>query len=587
VAAEDGTVGRKNRLETAALLGCLLVIFALRWHPVWSIGFYQDDSVTSSWLYDARGTGRTILAACRDFFRAMVTFQGRIAPVYSFAILPVIMLVEERLWLYRLLQAAFHLATLLAFAGWLRRAGARAPYVYLCLGTLASIYEIRDYHDASFSQAMILPLTALFGFLALERAEALRDGGMSGGWRRVAACSGLSLAAVSTHEFGLGFAVAAASTVLLGPQKLRERITAAGAVLLPSAILILAGLRLKVASTYVGTSFGSSSVDVIAITFLKQLLATLPFSYAGARPDALKVSAETLYLANVVLGVLGATFVAALCWYSTRSETSPARGSAQVASAMVLFISAGLTSVSAKYQRELQWGTGYAQTYIQYFCLSVILVGGLAGILRGANQVPRFPGLRWTCRLVAAIGLGCTFFMSFSHSSGVADFINRHWRYPREALAVALEDQARSRRVSQAEVRVDRPYLQRWENVAFLFQHTGWRGQFVTADAALDGDPLIQRFGIEYPRIIDKSDIVLLVFSDLSSSGGQIAKGRTTIYALCTDRRKLDAAFVSLGPMSRWVALRDFRSYSARGWTYKQIDIPQADASEHYGIRVF
>ncbi len=574
-----------KRLETAILLGCLLAILALRWHPIWAIGFYQDDAVSSSWLHEARATNLTTFAYCWDSFQMLVTLHGRITPIYNFGIQPLIMAVEERLWLYRLLQAAFHIAALLAFAMWLKRAGANAVYLSLCVGTLASIYEIRDYHDASFSQAVTLPVTALLGFLALERAEALRNGDSSGWWRRIAACSGLSLAAISTHEFGLGFSVAALCTVLLTPHKYRQRFTGAAVVFLPSLILILAGLRLKVGSINSGTSFGSFSLPVIATTFLKQTLATLPFSYALARPDALAVPAEGLYLPNLVLGALSATFVVALCWYCTRSEIKPARGSALAASALLVVVSAGLTSISSKYQQELRWGIGYTQTYIQYFGLSVLLVGGLTAMLRGVNRVPMFPMFRRICRLVAAIGLGGTVFVSFSHSVAVAEHINRYWRYPREALAVALADQARSRPVSQVELRVDRNYLQRWENFYFLFQHTGWRGRFLTATGtAGGGDPRVQSFGVKYPSVVDKSDVVLLVFSELAPGDGHVSNGKTTIYVLCIDRHKLDRVVLSLAPKSGGVALRDFPTNSAQGWTYKRIDISQAGHAEHYGI---
>src|SRR5262245_47467834 len=261
-------------------LGCLLVMLALRWHPIWTIGFYQDDSVSSSWLYEARASGHTILGTCWEFLRAMLRFQGRFTPIYNFVIQPGLMLVSERLWLYRLLQAACHLATLAAFMVWVKRSGADWRYVVLCVGVLASMYEIRDYHDAAFSQAATLPLTALFGFLALERGEAVRDRGCHRRWRYTIASSALCLAAVLTHEFGFAFAVASGWTVFAVLGMGGNATRCATAVLLPSLTVIVVGLALKTASVNSGTAYGSFAIGPVAVTFLKQLVATLPLSYA-------------------------------------------------------------------------------------------------------------------------------------------------------------------------------------------------------------------------------------------------------------------------------------------------------------------
>jgi hypothetical protein len=238
-----------------------------------------------------------------------------------------------------------------------------------------------------------------------------------------------------------------------------------------------------------------------------------------------------------------------------------------------------------KYQRELAWGVGYIQIYIQYFGLAVLLVGGLGGILRWASRVTV---LRWACRILAAIALGCTFFAAFSHSGVVADYINRRWRYPREVLAVALADQARLRLPSRVELRVDRSYLQRWENFFFLFQHSGWRGRFLTAmETVEDNDPRVERLGVKYPAVIDKTDMVLVLFSDSPSSAGHAPNGKATLYVLGKDRHKLDLAFVLLGPAPGRIVLRDRPTYSAQGWVYKRIDISQADLPEQYAIGLF
>ncbi len=572
-----------SRMEHAVLVGCLIVLLALRWHPIWPIGFYQDDALTSDWIAEATATDRSVLAVCLDVFLSAAKFQGRIAPIYAFAILPLIIVIAERLWLYRILQAASHVGALVAFSAWLRRAGAGAPYVYLSLATLASIYEIRDYHDPAFSQAMTLSATALLGFLALERAEAVRSGA-DGPWP-VVACGALSLGSVLTHDFGVGFALAAAFTVLMAGRSWLRRAATAAAVFLPSAILVLAGLRLKAASIYGGTAFGSSSPAVIGETFLKQAAATLPLSYALANPAPLALPPSSLYGPGAVLAVLGAGVAAALCWLCTRGVLRAPRGSALAAAVVVLLASAAATSVSLKYQQGLQWGVGYAQIYIQYFCLSALLAGGLAALLSAAA---RRPVLRAIVRGAAAAGLAVVFFVSMSHSGAVAEYLNQRWRYPREALAVALADQARQRSAADVEVRVDRDHLQRWETAQFLFQHTGWRGEFRSAaePAANDEQPR-QRFEVKYPAIADSSDVVVLIFSEASDRDGRLATGRTTVYAMCTDRSKLDTAFlVTTEPPGR-IALKELPTFSSQGWAYKRIDKLRAGPRADYGIAFF
>ncbi len=177
------------------------------------------------------------------------------------------------------------------------------------------------------------------------------------------------------------------------------------------------------------------------VTFLKQLVATLPLSYAVARPRLLKLPVEALYVPNAVLGALAGAAAATLTWHCMRSEALAPRSSALTASAILLIVCAGLTSVSMKYQLELEWGVGYAQTYIQYFALSVLLVWALKAVL---SRTCGTRMLRDGVRAAAAALLAGVMFVTFNHSVAVADHINRYWRYPREVLGVVYRRRARA-----------------------------------------------------------------------------------------------------------------------------------------------
>lgn len=575
----------------------ILVIFTLfalglRLHGVWNIGFFQDDSVSSSWLYEARFYNQGIFDYCFASFKGMVATQGRITPIYNFGVQPLVLALEENLLFYRIIQALAHVAVLFVFAAWLRRAGVELMTVFFSILVLSALYEIRDYHDAAFSQAITLPVTAFFGFWAMERAEALsaRTTNSKVPWSATIAAGLTGLAAVLTHEFGLPFVLAGIFIVLLRARPFLSQARSAILVGAPAFLVIAFSTYLKAHSQYAGTSFGETGVTVVGATLLKQVTASFPLAYWLSNPGSLGAPSPVVYQANAILAVLGAGAVALSTWIFTapRQPTTTSTSLFRVfATCSVLLLSAaGLTSFSLKYQAESQWGIGYAQTYVQYFCVAAI-VASLVFKLAGG----RFSETTWrksqraVARSILSVALGALFFVSFQTSIATADHINRHWRYPREVIALALEDFSKTHATPIADIVVRRSYLKRWENFYFLYQHTGWRGHFISSSSGLP-DPQAKNpwLYLSYPNMVDSSDTALITISAPNKEALQpTIQISTIVYAVSQNPSKLETSYLLQAGDARPVPLRDFALKRRGTWYFARVPF----AAQTDGIEVF
>ena len=152
-------------------------------------------------------------------------------------------------------------------------------------------------------------------------------------------------------------------------------------VLGPALVFLTLEVIIKVMATnpYVGTSIGGA--DAFLTTYFKQLFAVLPASYYWL------IASNTYPLAmlwasivdNPVVWFLalccGASLCVPLLYMHTSDDNKKINKDTYVLGLFFLLLSPILIGMSARYQNELVWGTGYLVVYYQYFGLAILLTG--------------------------------------------------------------------------------------------------------------------------------------------------------------------------------------------------------------------
>lgn len=512
--------------------------------PIWEIGFMQDDSVASSWRHEGIVAGQSVFGYCHGFLKSMIEGQGRFVPGYCYLLLPILVLIEDNLLVYRLIQTTAQLLAMgsfVAFAAKLTRDWWTAG---LSLVLFIAIYEIRDFHDPAFGQFITFPFLIILGCLACHQALICSE---TSGRSSLLALTWVTLLnglAILTLDYAIPFALLACILLLTGTGKWMTRAKHALIAGLPVLVMMIIGiiLRSQASSLYTGTSIGSLELGIVARTYWGQLVSALPLSYLIFDPQHFFEESwfdrQHLLPAGVAaLAAFAATF------YAARRAIMRCPMRTILAGAVLLLTPPLLISFSLKYQQQTTSGLGYVQTVFSYLGFSLVLAFVFDLIARSLIRWRRIHvGVLFLLAGGAALSAGSALLGSYR----VADKINAIWRYPREILEVWLHARQESVRPDECYI-VNRGWLNRWENFYFLAQHTGKPGRFVTQNEASSNpsvlgprDNIIQ---LRYPFRAHPTDLALVLanFVDPAPSSN-----RLSAFVISRDKGKLAGSKIRL-----------------------------------------
>lgn len=420
-------LGRKQFWEkpfSVCALGILLAIVLL---PYAKNGFWADDALNSQTWGMVNRFNTTVGDFAYRVCRAWLVDYGRILlpwpAIYGF------FYIFRDVLAARLADMALFIGHLSITVYLLRRIGINWRTLGLFLLALMGLLQIRDYGDplaayAGFSQVVGVLLMA--SFILLQKWHETK----SPVW--LAASSALAALSMACYEVNIVYLPIALVIVIASHNQRVMRdifITAA-----PFAVFMAISFYVKsiAVTPYDGSTFGN--LRDIPVTFLKQLVATLPGSFyafighANFPFSEILKGAVTSWLAWLVL-LLWSVLTLAIIRHKRVAQ--PGTQVAVLAAAMLLFVPPALISVSIKYQALLTWGTGHVPVYYQ--CL------GLAFVI--AAMVDRFltavqPKLAFVIVPLLGVYIALNWQLNMLHSSA----LDVAFREPRESFVKALHE---------------------------------------------------------------------------------------------------------------------------------------------------
>lgn len=500
----------------------------------WDAGFFDDDSVISLWRHQADEKGSWI-AYCTQNFTNFITYQGRIVPVFSFVILPLLLLIGDDITAYRIYFSVIYIVSFVLTYHGLRRALRNDRLAAWILIVFVANIQLQNYHDAYTSYFAYLPLATALIVCAVASFAALlpQDHGARPvpPWQAVRYL-GWVAAAVLTWE--LAIVIAALNVVQLAVAradlKAKFRLLA-----LPSfwAVgLVVANLILKHGSINTGTQLAVLSPAKIWDSYRVQFTGAFPLALhdpmAGMARLIERPSSTWLLFVGVFLAVI--VFVVLAPKGTSDDSRTPAFTGLGLGLCL-LVVPPALTAITPKYQNELRSGMAYLQVYAQSLGFALSVVGLWSWLSRSIRYAGALTGF-------AAASLVAIFGLHLSRNLGVVQIRNAYWQNPRDTAATLLAACRNSPRPGQ--IVVVREYLQRWENRDFSAQYLGKPADFKALPLASLGQAESDRLIIDYAQYLPPgrasiayagnlvgrttpamlADPVILVVGELAQSSG-------------------------------------------------------------------
>lgn len=510
-AEAPGAAGAIQRLRSR-LAVMLLILLALQvFAPLQSAGFYSDDAWTSTMYADARNQGVGTWQYCYGQYQGMLRYQGRFAPAYNFLITPLLVTIGDDLPLYRAWCDVAHLLAFGAGIWLLLEMGVALPGAVVFGVFVLGCCQVTTYHDSFVSFGVVLQQVLFFGFIGLG-CHARYAAGKPKAW--LAGAVGSFALSVATSEFGLVFAAAHLVIAFRGFTAWRRLLLTLVPFVGVSVAYVLITVLSKAPGQYQGTSFGSAAPAVVSHAFLVQSFSVFPLlaqATAAVQPVWALAGVHDFFPAVAV--VVTAALVLCLSW-ERLALSWPTAIRVGAVGLVLAFLPPVLTAVSRKYQMELVWGIFYLQAYLQFAGLGLIFLS-LLGLVRSSRAL--------VFRSVFAVGLCGYALLSLGvhrvWNRSVVEYLNAQWQVPRDNVTVALQTYCRN--WSQGvDVAVDRNWLHRWENSAFLRAVVNLSGRYRTAeDIAKSGTLERPTIYVSYPVHSCGNDWVIVALCSRVSGG--------------------------------------------------------------------
>jgi len=467
-------------------------------------GFYDDDAVISIWHQEMTRSGESLWSYCLRDFLNFIHFQGRFPLVFSFGLLPALIWIGDSVELYRAYFALIYLASFLVSQyGLAKLFGGHRPATVVLVCFVAGV-QLQNYHDPYTSYFGYLPVLAAFIIGALASFDRLLDSRTSQSSNRKLLAFHLFwvTAAMLTWEIAIVIAAATAVQVLVSVRSWREKIRW---LLVPcswGAFFVVINLLLKRGSTNTGTLVEVSSPAKILQAYAVQLSSTVPFAAGDAYCPSIRQAFPKLGVESL-LGTLLISFLLFKLIRTNREHHAPQSARPLrvsillLTSLCLLFIPPFLPALTAKYQNELHYGTGYLQRYIQNLGLAMAVGVVLLWLSAKRRLVPALG--TWAI----GIGIATTFLLHNARNVEVIETRNAYWRAPRELAAAALQASGSPQGVIG--IIVDRNYLQRWETVDFSQRHLGTPAPFKLHQEYVSGPDDRHWLMLGYTRFASKT----------------------------------------------------------------------------------
>lgn len=312
-----------------------------------------------------------------------------------------------------------------------------------------------------------------------------------------------------------------------------------------SAVLF-AGLSLWLRHIFNVSIIGSSSPYTIStriypmvVTYVQQLVGTLPLSYRILDPDNLFSSHYSLFIKSILLALPSVLiFLLGLC-NGNKSMTKDEKLGLQstiVLGLLMFILPSILVSFSPKYQTYIGWGRPYLPVFIQRFGLDLILISGGLYSRHKVVQWLKFLDDDLFPKMIryfslAMVAILCIF--TFTSNYNVVQKSNQFWLYPRKTLEYALDHGLLNSLPSDSVILIDGNNP--WDTTAFFLMHSGVEGQKVLSK----GNYLVS--GSLEPQSLN--------IQQSSESGGE-SPSTKNIYYLRYNSKQLGTGYVILAPIN-------------------------------------
>lgn len=361
-----------------AVLLCILLAFVVL--PVVGLPYAADDLANRAWaLYGIGDQWAEMLNLTGQWMDT----QGRFflgSSIYGFVVWNVF---DSRVaYMVFLALLGFTCFALLALAVW--RATRSALVAALALLSIGACWQFRFvYLDGLTSFAgLVLYTLALTVGSALLAARILR-----GGSRWLALPLGILWAlAVTSYEVSLLMLPAIGVMLYATGPPLRERtrwLWAGLPLLVPALVEVAITMVLRVGAPAPASAYDINFTGPVGTTFLKQLLAAIPFSQQLLGDAPLNATVALMLIAALAVPI-------ALAWRPLSAVAAPIPDRVGlaliIAGAWAWVVPAALAAVTQRWQDELVWGQGYIYVGYQFVGLALIAAGLVSLMLARADR---------------------------------------------------------------------------------------------------------------------------------------------------------------------------------------------------------
>ena len=547
----------------AILLLIALTCFSV---PVFQVGFCHDDAVHNVAASRQEVQHKSYGAFATGLLHGMVQCQGRVAVLYAFVTVPLLMAIGDNLFLYHVAHCALWGIALWSVLSLASSLGGGRRSVLLFVLILA-LTQFRDYHDPVLNFFLYVPV-----FL------------ISGAWTIIFHCRGIAqekriyawlwapamylFGLLNSSEFMLCFFAIGCAVVLFEPLPLKKKIL--GSLPLAGITLLYLCVSLWLKSqdtiTYLGVKPGSS--DLIGSTYMIQLASVIPFSYLYWNPGGFMTGWQgEISLSQLAMALIGGTCIGVLAYKGLTESCDMGRHGRRrisLAGVILLFAPPLFTAVSKKYQAELQWGWGYVQVAFQVIGCAFLVLGFISWLA----SVTIHRQKRYTvASICTAVFAGLIFAGHSVSNQAVVARLNEYYKTPRDLCKTMLQHYPfTGNKQSIPTLVVDAPWLSRWEIWEFYYQHTARRFSVITwKDYAARGNQSQKEgtnqsaevYYMSCPRKMSDNDGRIIIFGRLSSdapSQGTDSDG-TLDNAMVATRSTAETPYTLVNPSGALIAL--------------------------------
>ncbi len=208
----------------------------------------------------------------------------------------------------------------------------------------------------------------------------------------------LFLCSLLTYEISFMFFVAIIAVVAVQKKGFKKKILALAPYIAVTAIILIItyiGRENKTTEGYDGISIVVNDPMVVATTYAKQTVSTLPLSYPMFYSDVYKKALESFNLSISVFEISGGVLFCLIAYFIiVKEKIENVFKKHQIKSVLalglcMLFITPAFVAVSEKYQVYVDFGTPYLPVYFQFYGLALIVI---AIIMMAKRKLPNLSG---------------------------------------------------------------------------------------------------------------------------------------------------------------------------------------------------